>query len=175
MPSRQTIVLSVAVAALVAIGPAMYFLHREMRPQPEELWPQVRKYCVDCHNRDDLTAGIAFDKMSPADIAREPEVFEAAIRKLLGNQMPPPGSTRPTAETRDALVRWFETTLDAAAERAPKPGRVALHRLNRTEYANAIEDLTGLKVDAAALLPKDDESDGFDNVANVLKVSPSFL
>ena len=175
MPNRQTIVLSVAIAGLVAIGPTMYFLHRQIPPSPDQLWPLLGKYCVDCHNRDDLTAGIAFDKMSPQDIAREPEIFEAAIRKLNGNQMPPPGSPRPPPEMRDSLARWFAATLDSAAERAPKPGRVALHRLNRTEYANAIDDLFALKVDAAALLPKDDESDGFDNVANVLKVSPSFL
>ena len=175
MPSRQTVTLSIAVVAALAIGPAMYFLHRKPQPQPPELWAQLGKYCVDCHNRDDLTAGIAFDKMSPGDVARDPEVFEAAIRKLRGNQMPPPGSARPSSEMRDSLVHWFETTLDAAAEHAPKPGRVALHRLNRTEYANAVNDLFGLKVDVAALLPKDDESDGFDNIANVLKASPSFL
>ena len=81
MPSRQTVTLSIAIAALVAIGPAMYFLHRKPPAQPAQLWAQLGKYCVDCHNRDDLTAGIAFDKMSPADIARDPEVFEAAIRK----------------------------------------------------------------------------------------------
>src|SRR5690606_34873138 len=68
-----------------------------------------------------------------------------------------------------------EHTLDQAAAAAPNPGQVALHRLNRTEYANAIADLLALDVDVDALLPKDDESDGFDNVANVLKVSPSFL
>ncbi|HUO67153.1 MAG TPA: DUF1587 domain-containing protein, partial [Gammaproteobacteria bacterium] len=175
MPSRQAITLSIAVVAALAIGPAMYFFHRKPQPQPTELWGQLGKYCVDCHNRDDLTAGIAFDKMSPADIARDPEIFEAAIRKLRGNQMPPPGSARPSPEMRDSLVHWFETTLDAAAERSPKPGRVALHRLNRTEYANAVNDLFGLEVDVAALLPKDDESDGFDNIANVLKASPSFL
>jgi len=175
MPSRQTLTLSIAVVAALAIGPAMYFLHRKPQPQPAELWAQLGKYCVDCHNRDDLTAGIAFDKMKPADIAHDPEVFEAAIRKLRGNQMPPPGSARPSPEVRDSLVHWFETTLDAAADHAPKPGRVALHRLNRTEYANAVNDLFGLKVDVAALLPKDDESDGFDNIANVLKASPSFL
>ena len=175
MPSRQTVTLSIAVVAALAIGPAMYFLHRKPQPQPPELWARLGKYCVDCHNRDDLTAGIAFDKMSPGDVARDPEVFEAAIRKLRGNQMPPPGSARPSSEMRDSLVHWFETTLDAAAEHAPKPGRVALHRLNRTEYANAVNDLFGLKVDVAALLPKDDESDGFDNIANVLKASPSFL
>ena len=175
MPSRRTVTLSIAVVAALAIGPAAYFLHRKSEPKPEVLWAQLGKYCVDCHNRDDLTAGIAFDKMSPRDIVHDPEVFEAAIRKLRGNQMPPPGSARPSAEMRDSLVHWFEATLDAATERAPKPGRVALHRLNRTEYANAIEDLFALKIDVAALLPKDDESDGFDNIANVLKVSPSFL
>jgi hypothetical protein len=175
MPSRQTVTLSIAVVAALAIGPTMFFLHRKQQPQPAQLWAQLGKYCVDCHNRDDLTAGIAFDKMSLADIARDPDVFEAAIRKLRGNQMPPPGSARPSPEMRDSLVHWFETTLDAAAERAPKPGRVALHRLNRTEYGNAVNDLFGLKVDVAALLPKDDESDGFDNIANVLKASPSFL
>ncbi len=72
MPSRQTITLSIAVVAALAIGPAMYFLHRKPQPQPAELWAQLGKYCVDCHNRDDLTAGIAFDKMSAADIARDP-------------------------------------------------------------------------------------------------------
>ena len=71
--------------------------------------------------------------------------------------------------------RTLERELDAAAARNPNPGRVALHRLNRAEYANAIEDLLGLRIDASALLPKDDEADGFDNVASVLKVSPSFL
>ena len=175
MPSRQIISLSTAAVAALAIGPAMYFLRHQPQPKPEELWAQVDKYCVECHNRDDLTADIAFDKMSPGDVTHEPEIFEAAIRKLRGNQMPPPGWDQPPAEMRTALVHWLEGTLDAAADAAPNPGRIALHRLNRTEYANAVDDLFGLKVDVAALLPKDDESDGFDNVANVLKVSPSFL
>ncbi len=175
MPSRQVLALSTAVVAALAIGPAMYWLRHTPQPKPEELWAQVDKYCVDCHNRDDLTADIAFDKMSPGDVTHEPEIFEAAIRKLRGNQMPPPGRDQLPPEMRTALVHWLEGTLDAAAEAAPNPGRIALHRLNRTEYANAIDDLFGLKIDVAALLPKDDESDGFDNVANVLKVSPSFL
>ncbi len=79
------------------------------------------------------------------------------------------------SRTRRQWVGWLEHTLDAAAAQKPAPGRVALHRLNRTEYANAVDDLLALKIDVKALLPKDDESDGFDNVANVLKVSPSFL
>ena len=89
--------------------------------------------------------------------------------------MPPPGARRPDQQAIESFVTWLENSLDEAAAREPNPGRVALHRLNRAEYANAVEDLVGLRVDASALLPKDDEANGFDNVANVLKVSPSFL
>jgi hypothetical protein len=89
--------------------------------------------------------------------------------------MPPPGARKPDAATRRAWIAGLESTLDGAGAATPNPGQVALHRLNRTEYANAIADLLALDIDVKALLPKDDESDGFDNVANVLKVSPSFL
>jgi hypothetical protein len=89
--------------------------------------------------------------------------------------MPPPGARQPDRAAVESFVSWLENSLDAAAAANPNPGRVALHRLNRAEYANAIEDLFGLRIDAAALLPKDDQASGFDNVANVLKVSPSFL
>ena len=73
------------------------------------------------------------------------------------------------------MITWLETSLDQAAAAHPDPGRAPLHRLNRTEYANAIRDLLGLKVDVSALLPADDESNGFDNIAEVLRVSPSLL
>jgi hypothetical protein len=175
MPSRKHIAISAAVVAALAVPSAVYWLERAPQANPQELWAQVDKYCVECHNKDDLTADIAFDRMTAADVTHEPEIFEAAIRKLRGVQMPPPGSPQPAPETRKQLVSWLEGTLDDAAQKAPNPGRIALHRLNRTEYANAIDDLFGLEIDVAALLPKDDESDGFDNVANVLKVSPSFL
>jgi hypothetical protein len=89
--------------------------------------------------------------------------------------MPPPGARRPERANVEAFVSWLEASLDQAAATHPNPGRVALHRLNRAEYANAIDDLFGLRIDASALLPKDDEADGFDNVASVLTVSPSFL
>ena len=145
------------------------------RPSAAEQWPLFAQYCSDCHNRDDYTAEIAFDRMSAESIAHEPEIFETAVRKLRGAQMPPPGAPQPDNATRRSWVASLETTLDAAAATAPNPGQIALHRLNRSEYANAIADLLALDVDVKALLPKDDESDGFDNVANVLKVSPSFL
>ncbi|HUQ52219.1 MAG TPA: DUF1592 domain-containing protein, partial [Gammaproteobacteria bacterium] len=140
-----------------------------------EQWPLFAQYCSDCHNADDFTAEIAFERLSPEAIPHEPEIFEAVVRKLRGAQMPPPGAPQPDNATRRAWITSLESTLDAAAETAPNPGQIALHRLNRTEYANAIGDLLALDIDVKALLPKDDESDGFDNVANVLKVSPSFL
>ncbi|MEO8467301.1 MAG: DUF1592 domain-containing protein [Gammaproteobacteria bacterium] len=172
----RTAIISVGVcAALVATGAGYLWNVHTPRPNATQQWGLFGQYCTECHNRDDNTASIAFDKMTPESIAAEPEVFEAAVRKLRGGQMPPPGAKQVDAGTRRQWVGWLEHTLDAAAAQKPVPGRVALHRLNRTEYANAIADLLALQIDVKALLPKDDESDGFDNVANVLKVSPSFL
>jgi len=163
-----------AVAAVLGAGSLWVVLH-DSRPTVAEQWPLFGEYCVECHNSDDLTAEIAFERLSPESVAHEPEIFEAAVRKLRGAQMPPPGALQPDNETRRALIGALEDALDAAATTARNPGQVAMHRLNRTEYANAIADLLALDIDVKALLPKDDESDGFDNVANVLKVSPSFL
>jgi mono/diheme cytochrome c family protein len=133
------------------------------------------KYCVTCHNARLKTANLTFDKMDLSHVADDGAVWEKAVRKLRGGMMPPPGAPRPDLSAVDSFVSWLETSLDQAAAANPNPGSVALHRLNRTEYANAMRELFGIDVDAAALLPADDMSDGFDNIANVLKVSPSFL
>jgi mono/diheme cytochrome c family protein len=167
--------IGLASAALVAAGAGYLAWTHAPRGGGERNWELFGQYCVECHNRDDRTADIAFDTMTPATVGHEPEIFEAVVRKLRGNMMPPPGWEQPAKGELGAAIGWLESALDAAAAAAPNPGQIALHRLNRTEYANAIEDLLALQVDVASLLPKDDESDGFDNVANVLKVSPSFL
>jgi mono/diheme cytochrome c family protein len=173
---NRPVAIGAGLAAVVALGAgSLWLAQHSARPTAAEQWPLFGEYCVECHNRDDFTAEIAFERLSPESIANEPEIFEAAVRKLRGAQMPPPGALRPDTETRRALIAALEDALDAAAATAPNPGHVALHRLNRTEYANAIAALLALEIDVKALLPKDDESDGFDNVANVLKVSPSFL
>jgi hypothetical protein len=172
----RSVAVSLALGgALVAVGVGYLWNAHAPQTRGGDQWPLFGKYCTDCHNRDDFTAKIAFDKMTPESIVAEPEVFEAAVRKLRGGQMPPPGAPQFDLATRRTWIAWLEHGLDAAAAKRPQPGRVALHRLNRTEYANAISDLLALQIDVKALLPKDDESDGFDNVANVLKVSPSFL
>jgi mono/diheme cytochrome c family protein len=137
--------------------------------------PLINTYCVACHNQRVKTAGITFDDADLGDVSKDAELWEKAARKLRGGMMPPPGARRPDPAAVETFVSALEGSLDAAAARNPNPGRVALHRLNRVEYANAIDDLLGIRIDANALLPKDDEADGFDNVASVLTVSPSFL
>jgi mono/diheme cytochrome c family protein len=139
---------------------------------PREL---LDTYCVTCHNQRTKTAGLMFDTMDLAKLPEHADVWEKTVRKLRGGMMPPPGVRRPDQASVDSMVSWLEQSLDEAAAAHPNPGRVALHRLNRAEYAAAIDDLLGIKIDAAALLPKDDEAEGFDNVASVLTVSPSFL
>lgn len=142
-------------------------------PPNEEHWNLLDQYCLECHNAVDWAGGIALDTMDHEKIYDEAETWEKVLRKLRGRMMPPPGEKQPQAREIDAFVQWLEARVDA--ESAAQVGYVPLHRLNRKEYANAIEDLLALKVNPAALLPPDDVSGGFDNVANVLQVSPSFV
>jgi len=138
-------------------------------------WSLIDRYCTECHNVTDWAGGVAFDAMSVDDIPNDAKVWESAIRKLRGGFMPPPGAKQhPDPQAAKGLISWLETTLDTA-QVDPYPGRVPLRRLNRREYANAVRDLIGIKVDVAALLPVDDKKDGFDNNAASLQVSPSFL
>jgi len=137
-------------------------------------WDLLGQYCFDCHNASEYTADLALDALQTDDIAEHAEVWEKVVRKLRGRMMPPPGNARPDVERVDGLVAWLEASLDAANPE-PEPGYVALHRLNRTEYANAIADLLALEVDPEAVLPVDGAQDGFDNVASALTVSPSFI
>lgn len=135
----------------------------------------VDRYCNGCHNSRTKTAGLALDVLNLGNVGPDGEVWEKAARKLRAGMMPPPGAPQPDRAAVIAMVEYLESSLDQYAARTPNPGVVALHRLNRAEYANAIEDVLGIRVDASALLPTDDVSDGFDNIAAVLKVSPSFI
>ncbi len=163
-----------AAVAAAAVG-AYFWLGGTRVDEPHRQWTMLDRYCVDCHNDYQYTADIAFDTMTPGDVAKHPALFEKVDERLRGRMMPPPGRPKPSAAQYDEFVKWLETRLDAVETQHPNPGTVALHRLNRTEYGNAVRDLLGVEVDAAALLPKDDDSDGFDNIASVLKVSPTFL
>jgi hypothetical protein len=135
----------------------------------------IQTYCVTCHNSGARTGGLALDSLDLATIESTPDVWEKVVRKVRTGMMPPAGSPRPDAPARRALVSHLETALDNAARAAPNPGRPLVHRLNRSEYANAIRDLLALEVDVTSLLPPDDSSAGFDNNADVLGVSPVLL
>jgi Protein of unknown function (DUF1592)/Protein of unknown function (DUF1588)/Protein of unknown function (DUF1585)/Protein of unknown function (DUF1595)/Protein of unknown function (DUF1587) len=138
-------------------------------------WKMLGDYCEKCHNATDWAGSVAFDAMQPGDIPHDGKVWEEAVTKLEGRLMPPQGEKQPPQATIDSFVSWMQTKLDAADAANPDPGYVTLHRLNRTEYARSVEQLLGVTVDVTALLPKDTMSDGFDDIANVLKVSPTFL
>ena len=119
-------------------------------------------------------AGLALENADLSRIADRPETWEKVLRKLRTRQMPPQGARRPDASTYDATVAWLEGALDSAAA-SPHPGRPLLRRLTRTEYANAIRELLALDVDVTSLLPPDDSAYGFDNIADILGLSPVLL
>jgi hypothetical protein len=135
----------------------------------------VKQYCVGCHNQRVKSGDLALDTADVSRPASQGELFEKVVLKIRGGLMPPAGAPRPSEAARTALLAHLESSLDAAAVASPNPGRPKLHRLNRVEYANAIRDLLALEVDASVLLPPDDSSDGFDNNADVLGVSPALL
>jgi hypothetical protein len=137
-------------------------------------WQVIETYCFECHNDEDWAGSVAFNLMSSDEIPHEAEIFEEAIRRLQGGHMPPPGNDRPEESELKELVAWLESSIDEAAVNPPA-GNVALRRLNRREYENAIRDLLSLEIDAGALLPTDDIEGGFDNNAAALQVSPTFI
>ena len=145
---------------------------------PDAYQEMLNKYCITCHNQKaKIPAGapLALDTANLKDPGSEPEIWEKVVRKIGVGAMPPQGSPTPgSAELirfRSALV----TSLDSAAARKNNPGHYVLHRLNRTEYANAVRDLLDVKVDVAELLPSDGGDFGFDNIASALKISPMLL
>ena len=165
-----------AVGFVVALVP--------LRAQPTRVpeasgTAQVRavldRYCVTCHNGQLRTAGLMLDAMDIEHVSGHPEAWEKVVRKLRARAMPPAGRPRPDTATYGAVAKVLETALDRTAAADPNPGRTTTHRLNRTEYANAIRDLLGLEVDGRALLPPDDADLGFDNMADILSMSPALL
>ena len=142
---------------------------------PASVQPLLDQYCVTCHNERLKTGGLALDALKPDRIAADAETWEKVVRKVRAGLMPPAGAKRPDRGSLDAFAAAIEGTIDHVAANNPNPGRAPLHRMNRVEYANAIRDLLVLDVDPSTLLPADDSSHGFDNIADVLGVSPSLL
>jgi len=136
----------------------------------------VARYCVECHNDSELTGGLTLEGRDLANVAADVATWETVIRKLRAGMMPPRGGPDLADAVRQEFATFLEDELDQAFAAAPNPGRsVPFHRLNRSEYANAIRDLLGVEIDVTEWLPGDDASFGFDNIAGVLKISPMLL
>ena len=133
------------------------------------------RYCVSCHNGRVKAGGLVLDTIDVSRVAADPATWEKVTRKLRARMMPPAGVPRPDEATYDAFATSLETALDAAAAARPNPGRTdTFRRLSRVEYQNAVRDILALDIDVSSLLPKDDASHGFDNVANG-ELSPTLL
>ena len=148
---------------------------------PQAVSGVLDQYCVTCHNQRLRTADLALDTLDLSNVTADAETWEMVIRKLRLRAMPPAGRPRPDDATIDVVASWFETTLDRAAAAAPDPGRrPALHRLSRTEYQHAVRDVLALddlpkELDIAVMLPADNVTSGFDNLAELLFVSPTLM
>ena len=135
----------------------------------------VDRYCIGCHNEKTRSGNLAIDKLDFVHPGNSAESWEKVVRKIRAGMMPPAGIPRPDRATLDDFATKLELALDSAAAAKPNPGTTGLHRLNRTEYANSIRDLLDLEIDPTTLLPADDSSEGFDNIADALAISPALL
>jgi hypothetical protein len=156
-------------AAIVSITPLA-----TAQSQPTKQ-PLIATYCVGCHNQKVQTGGLALDSVDPAHPAADADKWERVLRKLRRGEMPPPGAPRPDPAVTASFAASLEASLDRAAAANPNPGRPAVHRLNRAEYSNAVRDLLAVDIRAGDSLPVDDSGYGFDNIADVLSMSPSLL
>jgi len=178
----------ISVSALLVLIAFPAVMQTRAVAQADQHRAMLNTYCVTCHNTRLKTGGLALDGevldrlnlQSPGQSAGDDaQVWEKALRKLRGNQMPPPGSPQPPQKDVDSFVAWMENALDSAARdgraTAPKAGYVPIQRLNRTEYAASVKALVGVDVNPKEILPQDIQVEGFDNIADALSVSPAFL
>ncbi len=131
----------------------------------------VNKYCAPCHSGADAPAGISFDKLNAQNLVKNRDVWDDITRNIANGHMPPPNNPKPSPEAREALVNWVTATMNASCALAD-PGRVTVRRLNRQEYDNTIRDLVGVEFHPSDDFPSDDVGYGFDNIGDVLSVSP---
>jgi len=174
----------ISVSALLVLIASPAVMRTSTAAQANQHRAMVNTYCVTCHNTRLKTGGLALDgavldRLNLQSAGDDAQVWEKALRKLRGNQMPPPGSPQPSQKEVDSFVAWMENALDSAARdgraKDPKAGYVPVQRLNRTEYAATVKALVGVDVNPKEVLPQDIQVEGFDNIADALSVSPSFL
>jgi hypothetical protein len=175
--------LAVAAAWTLAVGalaagpqgaPAAPGDARPARPAAADA-ALLKQYCVTCHNERMKAGELVLETLDPAAVGPHAETWEKVVKKIRTGMMPPAGAPRPDRGTLDALAASLESSLDRAAPATAGLNAPSLHRLNRTEYQNAIRDLLDLEADVSALLPGDGSTDGFDNLAQGLSVSPTLI
>src|SRR5260370_1458238 len=172
--ARWLIGLSCTVGIVSADSKVFSQPANQVAQHPESQWSTIQLYCFGCHNEGVGAGNLFLDQLSAESVPEHPEIFEKAVRKLRGRQMPPPGIDQPSQQDVDALIGWLESTLDESSK-AHLAGRVPVQRLNRTEYANAVKDLLAVEIDPNQYLPADIAVEGFNNIAAALTVSPAFL
>jgi hypothetical protein len=165
--------LTAVSVAGVAAAATTVLVFRAEHAREQQRWGMLKSYCSECHNSIDLAGELSFEGLTPESVPQHAESFEAAIRKLRGRLMPPPGSPQPGQDDIDGFVALLERSIDGSAPHAA--GYVPVQRLNRTEYASAVKDLLEVEIDANEYLPAEIEVDGFTNIAAALSVSPAFV
>ena len=163
------------VCAALACRPALAADSESVAKFRQVAQPLLAKYCISCHNAEFKKGSIDFDLEDPTRLAQDQELWLKALRMLEAGMMPPKGKRRPSAQQLDELEKWIKFSVFAIDPRNPDPGRVTLRRLNRTEYHNTIRDLLGVDFNATAEFPADDTGHGFDNISDVLTISPLLM
>jgi hypothetical protein len=173
--TNRSLRVTVAVAVVGALSAAAIVAHRAFEArQTEQRWAMLATYCTECHNDEEFAGDVVFEGLGPESVPAHAETFEAAVRKLRGRLMPPPGNPQPDQAEIDALVAFLERSIDSQSQ-GPQAAHVPIQRLNRTEYAIAVKDLLGIGIDGEEHLPTEIEVDGFTNIAAALSTSPAFL
>src|SRR3977135_1563919 len=172
--ARWLIGISCAVGIVSADSTGFSQPANQVAQHPESQWSTIQLYCFGCHNKFVAAGNLFLDELGAESVPEHPEIFEKVVRKLRGRQMPPPGLPQPSQQEVDALVGWLESALDESSK-GHLAGHVAVQRLNRIEYANAVKDLLAVEIDPNQYLPADIAVEGFSNIAAALTVSPAFL
>src|SRR6188508_1533323 len=176
----RSILVGSVTAAVILLGlPALRPVPVTAAQAGENPRAFLQAYCITCHSQQLKSRGsvpVALDTLDASAVANDAKTWELVVRKMRAGVMPPAGMKRPDKAAHEQFLTWVEGELDRSARERPNPGRTeAFHRLNRTEYRNAVRDLLDLDVDVSGWLPPDDASYGFDNIAGVLKISPTLF
>src|SRR4029434_9368002 len=174
--SAAAIVVCVAVRAAPVEGVPVALVAAQPQVDARAF---LKQYCISCHTQQAKQRGtvpVALDDLDPANVSRDARTWEQIVRKMRAGVMPPSAMPRADKGTHERFLAAVEGDLDRAARATPNPGRTeAFHRLNRKQYQNAVRDLLNLELHVTGLLPPDDSSYGFDNIAGVLKISPTLM